>query len=496
MKKIIIVLCSSILLLSSCSKWLDLVPQGQSTEEMLFGSQKGFKDALTNAYIRLKSDRLYGSSLGWGTVEYMAHNWDPLASNVNNVNIALRNGKYTDALVRDILDPIYEEAYKVVVDANGILKNIDAKQKIFEPHYYEVIKGEALALRALAHFEVMRLFGPIPSKAGNQKYFPYVKEISNKIHDGLDFRSFMMNVIADLNEAEALLADNDPVFDFTFAELRKQDEPKHGLDIFMAVRDTRLNYYAVLALKARAYQWMAADDEQYKAEALKYAKLVIDATVKGTKIVRLGTDIDRTNGDLTMIPEHLFAVDYFKLNERINGVFGEDGALMRYDFGSPSSYFYLNNLFPVNERTTDIRFVDMWAYKAKPGEKDYVKYLKFTPRLAEKYNQIPVIRLSEMYLIATEDATDKQSAEQYYKTYCAAKGIPFTSFSTSGWEADRRNKMIREYVREFYAEGKSFFNYKRMNVTNLPASWTYAGFTGSEAKYVVPRPLREIDYNK
>lgn len=496
MKKITIVLFSAVLLLSSCSKWLDLVPQGQSTEEMLFSSQKGFKDALTNAYIRLKSDRLYGSNLGWGAVEHMALNWDPYAADQNALIPALRSGKYTDVNVQNLLDGTYEEAYKVVLDANGILKNIDAKQSVFEPHYYEVIKGEALALRALAHFEVMRMFGPVPSKAENQKYLPYVKEINNDIHEGLAFKGFMANVIADLTQAEDLLAGHDPILNFSFAQLRKQLEPKHGLDMFMAVRDTRLNYFAVLALKARAYQWMAAQDIQYAAEALKYAKMVMDATVNGTKVVRLGTDADRINGDFTMLPEHLFAVDYFKLDEKINGIFGEDGSLMRYDFGTPSSFFYLSNLFPANERTTDIRFVDMWAYKSKPGYKDYIKYYKFTPRSAEKYNQIPVLRLSEMYLIATEFATDKQSAEQYYKTYCNAKGIPFSTFNASNWETDRRNKMIREYVREFYAEGKSFFNYKRMNVVNLPSPWTYTGFVGSESKYVVPKPLREIDYNK
>lgn len=496
MKKIAILLISSALLLSSCSKWLDVEPQGQSTEDKIFSTQKGFKDALTGAYIRLKSDRLYGSSLGWGAVEQMALNWDPLASNVNNVNIALRAGRYSDDGVRTILDNIFEENYKVILDVNGILSKIDAKQSVFEKDYYELIKGESLALRALAHFEAIRMFGPVPSNPTSKKWLPYVKEITKEIHEGLDFRSFMQAVLADLDVAEALLAEHDPIRNYTFKELRPESNKPFLIDPFLSFRDTRLNYFSILALKARVYQWMAAADPQYGAEAFKYAKLVIDATTKGQKVVRLGVDADRVSGDYTMSPEHLFAIDMFKMDERMNGIFGEDGTLMRADVGNSSSWFYLGNLFPANERNTDIRFKDMWFNKTKAGETGYVRYMKFMPRAVDKINRIPVIRLSEMYLIAAEFASDKQTAEQYYTTFADAKGFPFTTFAAANWETDRRNKLMREYVREFYAEGKSFFNYKRLNVTYLPSSWTYTYYVGSEAKYVVPKPLREIDYNK
>jgi hypothetical protein len=101
-----------------------------------------------------------------------------------------------------------------------------------------------------------------------------------------------------------------------------------------------------------------------------------------------------------------------------------------------------------------------------------------------------------MYLILTECAQTKAEAENVYRFYCDKKGIPFPNgFNAAGWEADRKNKMIREYVREFYAEGQTFFTYKRYNVTTLPASWTAAFYQGTTARYVVPKPDREINYH-
>jgi len=155
----------------------------------------------------------------------------------------------------------------------------------------------------------------------------------------------------------------------------------------------------------------------------------------------------------------------------------------------------LSNLFPVSERTLDIRWKDMWAYKVDPAKGTSIMYLKYWQRSPYPLNKVPLIRLSEMYLIATEFASGKTEAELYYKAFCSAKGIPFQNgFNSSGWEGDRRNKLMREVTREFFAEGKSFLNYKRLNVVYLPTSWTYTYYVGSDKKYLVPKPDREIDY--
>lgn len=493
------ILFSASLLLMSCNEWLDVKPQAQTTQDALFETQKGFRDVLTGAYIRMNGGNIYGSSLMWGHIEYMANNWDVTTNNPNNALSNLKNGNYADATVRGWLDNIYQDLYKVIADVNGLLEVIDDKRQIFSAGNYELTKGEALALRAFCHFDALRLFGPMPHNPGGNLTLPYVTAVNTDIHPTLSFQDFTNTILADLSEAEALLREVDPIMQYSIAELnpRQNEEPVMN-DNYLLYRQLRFNYYAVLALKARVYMWLASSEEASRSQADHYARMVVAAIDRmGRPTFRLGNELDRVAGDYTMSPEHIMALHQYDLAAVANGNFGNNGGLFRYDFNIQDGFYYLNNLFPVNERTSDIRWREMWNYKTTTGETNYVMYGKFMQREGNNaILQVPLLRLSEMYLILTECATSKEEAEATYSMYCEQKGIPFPNgFDNGDWVNDRRNKIVREYVREFYAEGQSFFTYKRLNVASLPASWTYTFFTGSEQRYVVPKPLREIDYN-
>jgi hypothetical protein len=498
MKKLLtITILLGSLLGTGCKKWLDVKPQNETTQEELFKTQKGFRDALTGAYIRMKSGNIYGGSLMWGNIEYMAGNWENTSS-ANTALPALIAGNYTNETVRGWMDNTYQDLYKVVADVNSILSRVDAQQGVFTDGNYALIKGESLALRAFCHFDALRLFGPIPSNPGTDRTLPYVKEVSKNIHEPLAYRDFAMQVLADLDQAEALLKDVDPIRKFSIAQLNpgQNDQPVVA-DNYLAYRQVRMNYYAVLALKARVYLWLVPLDNSNKANAAKYAQMVIDATdPTGVPMFRLGEERDRAALDYTMSSEHIAALSVYDLAAKANGLFGETGSLVRNDFSISDGFYYLNNLFPVNERTGDIRWKQMWSYKTTPGNTSYVMYKKYIQKTdLFPILQVPLLRLSEMYLIQTECAETKEEAEAKYAALCSKKGIPFTSFNAADWTTDRKNKIIREYVREFYAEGQSFFTFKRFNLTTLPSGWTYTYYNAKPEKYVVPKPDREINYN-
>lgn len=500
MKKIIIAtIVLSALGFTGCSKWLDVKPQAQTTKDELFSTQKGFRDALTGAYIHLKSNNTYGAAMMWSNIEYMARNWDVVNSS-NTAIAGLANGVYTDATARGWLDNTYADMYKVVADVNSILEKIDVNKSVFSDNNYALIKGEALALRAFSHFDALRMFGPMPDNPGTAATLPYVKEVSHEIILPLPYTEFTQAILADLDAAEALLKDTDPITQYSLAELNPLTNtglPPVVSDNFYLYRQIRMNYYAVLALKARVYLWLAPLNAANKANAAKYAQLVIDAKDHlGVPTFRLGRESDRVAGDYTMSPEHLMALSIYTLDNIATNTFGETGSLVRNDFNVQDGFYYLNNLFPVAERTSDVRWKEMWAYKTSSGNTSYVMYKKFFQRSSAPVLQVPLLRLSEMYLILTECAETKEGSEGYYRTYCAQKGIPFVSgFNTNDWQTDRKNKLIREYVREFYAEGQTFFTYKRFNVVALPASWTATYYTGSVGRYIVPKPDREINYH-
>ncbi|WP_291914409.1 RagB/SusD family nutrient uptake outer membrane protein [Chitinophaga sp. CB10] len=481
---------------SSCNKYLDVTPQAQTTKDQIFSTEKGFRDALTGAYIQMKSNNTYGNNLMWGNIEYMARNWDVPGSNPTLTNLS--NATYTDAQVRSSLDNTYADLYKVIASVNSILERIDSRKSLFTGNNYALIKGEALALRAFNHFDVLRMFGPMPDNPGTTVLLPYVTEVTHEIITPVNYQEFAKNILADLDAAEALMKDKDPITIYSLAELNpsssSSDQPVVA-DNFYMYRQIRFNYYAVLALKARVYMYLSAADPASKAKAAQYAQAVVGATDhNGKPTFRLGRESDRVAGDYLMSPEHIAALSVYNLESIASSTFGESGGLVRNDFNVQDGFYYLNNLFPVAERTSDVRWKEMWVYKTSNSA--YVMYRKFLQRASSPVLQAPLLRLSEMYLILTECAATKDAAETWYRAYCSEKGIPFPSgFNASSWETDRKNKMIREYVREFYGEGQTFFTYKRYNVATLPASWTYTYYTGNTARYVVPKPDREINYN-
>src|SRR4029453_15746931 len=99
----------------------------------------------------------------------MAGIWGALYNNIANLN--------------NILPEIAEEEevfcggfYKNIANLKKILREIDEKKDVFVGDNYDRIKGQAIALRALFHFDLARLFGQSPAIAATAKAIPYVTQ--------------------------------------------------------------------------------------------------------------------------------------------------------------------------------------------------------------------------------------------------------------------------------------------------------------------------------
>ena len=248
-------------MIQGCSDWLNVKPSDRVSEENAFSTISGFKQALNGIYVELNQSDLYGRALTAEFVEILAQGY---AINVEaTANLLLSKYEYGGSDAKSRASAIWAKAYNLIANTNLLVKNCDVNRSVLPDDYYHIVKGEALALRAMLHFDLFRLFGPVYGKDSTVTSIPYYKEFVLDVKPSLLGNEFIQQVIDDLSEAEENLQEYDPVITFG---------PKGDrLDNFKSDRNLRLNYYAVQALLSRVYLYRGNN-----AKALEYAKKVIE----------------------------------------------------------------------------------------------------------------------------------------------------------------------------------------------------------------------------
>lgn len=454
--------------ITACNDWLEVAPQAEKEEAEMFEKEVGFRNVLIGAYIRMKSNNLYGEDLTYGSIEMLAQHW----TNTDDLGKYLKAYNCEQSVVETKINSFYGNLYKVIADVNGLLNNIDARKEMFEGNNFEIIKGEALAIRAFCHFDVLRLFGPIPTNLPEGTILPYVTTVSIVPNRLVSYNDFTTKLLADLDEAERCLEGNDPILTASIKELSTLEVAQD--DNFLCDRQMRMNYYAVCALKARVQLWLGN-----KNEALKYAQKVIDAKdPNGNVMFRLGSATDCANGDLIFSSEHIFNLNVYNLSD-----FKISAANTFYTNSTALKYFWASE-------TTDIRRGKMWKEVYDNYWWTYyyymTKYTQATNMPVWAKNSIPLFRLAEMYLIAMECGSI-QNANDLYKEVCIARDITPVTFGST---EELSETLILEYNREFYGEGQAFYAYKRLGRSKIFGTST----VGSALIYVLPLPKAESLY--
>jgi hypothetical protein len=97
-----------------------------------------------------------------------------------------------------------------------------------------------------------------------------------------------------------------------------------------------------------------------------------------------------------------------------------------------------------------------------------------------------MLRVSEMYLIAAETAP-AGDGQQYWDAFRTARNISIVPLPSDPVQLQR--DLVKEYRKEFFAEGQAFFAYKRINAPKASFLWAPSAAT---INYVVPLPLSEF----
>ena len=232
----------------SCSDWLDVKMSDKIMENSLYTTNNGFMVALNGVYLGLVD--VYGEDLSVGLIDIMAQYYNMV--NGNHTYKTYANYMYEEEMFKNKSNNIWTKMYELIANTNTLLSHCDEEGTALRPDYYPLVKGEALALRAMMHFDLLRLYGPSYNEAtASQICIPYQDMAKRDITPLLPASEVLAKVIRDLEEARDLLKDNDPVFTTGVGNGVLSDD---GLDrADFTYRQLRLNYFAVQTLLARAY---------------------------------------------------------------------------------------------------------------------------------------------------------------------------------------------------------------------------------------------------
>jgi tetratricopeptide (TPR) repeat protein len=210
-KKISILIIAALLgIFSGCTKYLDLEPSQNISENLALTSDKNVKSVLTGAYAEFALNWIYGGNLirnaellgGNGEIQWVGTYVDP--RQIFNKTMISTN----EDVSRQWID-----SYAVINTVNNILSALSVVKEADRNR----VEGEALFLRSLMYFDLVRFFGDQYNfgAANTQLGVPLVLTPTNGINEGSYVTRNTVDevynkVIEDLiNAASKLPADND-----------------------------------------------------------------------------------------------------------------------------------------------------------------------------------------------------------------------------------------------------------------------------------------------
>jgi hypothetical protein len=375
-----------------------------------------------------------------------------------------------DIVLRDNFTA-YNNYYTVIDRANRVLQAVDKadSMRVGDNTLRAKLKGEALFLRALSHFELARYYSGNYDPAGLALIYMKTPTLAPNARNNMN--DYYANLKADLAEAKPLL-------------------PNSLADI------NRANRAAVSGLQARIALYMRewTNAVTYSTEYITALPLATKAEFPG-----LWTDantretafrLTRTTGYLPYTrPGSIFR----------NTSAGNNIGLVTW---APSS-----KLWDTYDQTNDVRFAAYLKHEpilAAAGRQ---------PRLVNKYagtgyataneniNQIKVFRTGEMYLIRAEakaELNDATAANDLNDLRDARiTGYVPETFATKAALIDA---IMLERFKELAFEGHRFFDLRRRNLpvlrsgTDAPST-TGATLPAGNFRFILPIPLNEIQAN-
>lgn len=450
---------SSLLVLTSCKRELDLYPSDSISEEKAFRNLDDIQKGTNGAY----------GLFSWKNVMYL----NALLS--DEVRIGPGNagqGSFTfrfqygaDATTGEDVTSVFIDMYTMIDQVNRVLGAIE-KIGFSEEEQNQVnrIKAQLLTLRAVGHFEVLKLYAK-KYDAGEPLGVSYMLKSDLYAQQPRETVSRTLELIeADFNAAEAL---------FNAA----------GAQTFS---DTVINPVNLAGFRARValykHDW---------ANAVKYAGDVIAANVKslatGNSFKAIWTDAGTA--------ETLFRIRYTNRPDI--------GELWTTQSGANIYFSPSNKLLYSYDFVNDIRF---WSYFDYDNNGDFYINKFFESSRGGRVVDAKVMRIAEMYLIRAEANAQigtnaaLQLAADDLNLLRSRRIAGYTNEPFAGKD-ELLDAILFERFLELPFEGFRFDDIKRNGLSverdeDDVDSPNWRTLPASNFRMVLPLPLRETQANK
>lgn len=487
MKKInILILLTCGLFLSACTDWLDVSPEDTVEEEDLFKEATGFQNALNGVYQQMASTSLYGRELTFGLIDAMGqvyriygedNTWESCITQYHYYYQGTKFDYDANEDIKNAIGDIWAKGYNTIANCNNIINHIDdLKTEDFRAGEVErqMIKGEALAARALIHFDLLRLFAPalVTNPAGI--YIPYVTEFP--YYGGqaaLTVEETLEKIEADLLMAKEMIMAYDTLdlahrqalgaqYRFDTYALSSAEDGSEVISLpFYHYRGYRINAMAVTGLLARVYNYWggerlaAAAKNAQEVVDFKWAEgyLALQYTENGWDS-RLDYDRKCTQDLIFCLSYPLLQQDYSEYSESTSNSclsLAKYDEVWNYDLADGGDF-----RLKLIKTTDDFYPASMPLKNIRPNsEKDLVSKIE---------DMVPMMRLSEMHFILAEyyaSLGDFGQAANYLKLVRVGRNckgdVDLGIVDMETFKA----RLLGEVRREFFQEGQTFFYYKK-----------------------------------
>ena len=454
------------MLFTACSDVIEVEPIFQKDGAQIFTSLDDYQFALTGSYALLRQVGYFGS--GGQTTSTWGNLPDMMADNLVQTSEDLANWQpqvdWTFNTTEDDVDIAWTNAYAVIAQTNLTLRGIDAFASQ-DAARVNRIKGQALAIRAMVHFDLLRFWGEDYDRNSTKKGVPYITEVNIDLKPArLNVKETWDKIFVDMLAAETALAS------------------VTGLN--SATNKSNLDVNAVRGLLARMYL---------------YAKDYVRAESYATQVITAVPLASRTNFPSiwkdASASEVVWAVAF-------NAGEGSPATGVYAGANNRNRYRPEPALEATFDQTNDVRFASYFASSIRSGVSRRI-LTKFLGRLTAVDNLVnwKALRTGEMYLIRAEARVLQGGAKiatglADLNDLRAARISGYVPVNLIGQAL--LDEIALERRKELVGEGHRWFDLKRTTKTiarTAGISSTSFNLAPTSKYWTWPVPQDEIDAN-